>query len=428
MNIAWQGTTARLAGLAPWIAFAVALAAMPQLFPSGFALTMMSQMGLLIVFALAYNMLLGQGGMLSFGHAIYFGLAGYFTVHYLNFIHDGEVPYVPVSLVPLLGGLVGLFFGVLIGYVSTRRAGTTFAMISLGFGEMVTALTLVLVAIFNGEDGIQTDRVIGEDAFGATFGPSVEVYYLIAAWCFLCVFAMFLLTRTPFGRLSNAVRDNPERVEFVGYSSQRIRWLAFSLSSFFAGIAGALHAVNIEHVGFEQVSIIQSGLVLFMVYIGGVANFAGPILGAVLLYFLQSTLTDVTEAWVLYLGVVFVAVIMFFPTGLAGLIAMHGPVWRAGARLAAPLVAPYALFLVSLTAAALGFIGLIEMLYFLSSRLSTETELALFGIAVDPGGVVSWACFVALAAAGAFAVKRSFPQAAAAWNDAIAAARARPGA
>ena len=420
--------TARLAGLAPWIGFAVALAAMPSIFPSGFALTMMSQIGLLIVFALAYNMLLGQGGMLSFGHAIYFGLAGYFTVHYLNFIHEGQVPYVPVSLVPLLGGLVGLFFGVLIGYVSTRRAGTTFAMISLGFGEMVTALTLVLVAIFNGEDGIQTDRVIGDDLFGASFGPSVEVYYLIAGWCFVCTIAMFLLTRTPFGRISNAVRDNPERVEFVGYSSQRIRWLAFSLSSFFAGIAGALHAVNIEHVGFEQVSILQSGLVLFMVYIGGIGNFVGPIIGAVLLYFLQSTLTGITEAWVLYLGILFVSVIMFFPGGLAGLIAMHRPIWLAGARLAAPLAVPYTLFVGSLVAGAMGFIGLIEMLYFQSSRLSTETELAVFGVVVDPGGVGGWAAFAALAAAGALAARATWPGAAAAWNTALAAARERLGA
>lgn len=414
--------------LGPWIALAVVLVMLPQAFSSGFALTMMSQMGLLVIFALAYNMLLGQGGMLSFGHAIYFGLAGYFTIHYLNLIYEEQVPYIPVTLVPLLGGLVGLFFGVLIGYVSTRRAGTTFAMISLGFGEMVTALTLVLVAIFNGEDGIQTDRVVGEELFGVTYGPSIEVYYLIAGWCFVCIVAMYLLTRTPFGRISNAVRDNPERIEFVGYSSQRIRWLAFSLSSFFAGIAGALHAVNIEHVGFEQVSILQSGLVLFMVYIGGAGNFAGPVIGAVLLYFLQSTLTDVTEAWVFYLGVMFVAVIMFFPGGLAGLIAMHQPIWTAGARLLAPLALPYAMFVAALVMSVLGFIGLIEMLYFRSSRLSTETELIVFGFEVDPFGVPAWIVFIAVAGAGIAGVRKSFPGAASAWNTAIAAARERLGA
>ncbi|MDE0710764.1 MAG: branched-chain amino acid ABC transporter permease [Rhodospirillales bacterium] len=412
--------------LAPWIGGAIVLMALPHVFSSGFALTLMSQIGLLIVFALAYNMLLGQGGMLSFGHAVYFGLAGYFTVHYLNFIYEEEVPYIPVTLIPLLGGLVGLFFGILIGYVSTRRAGTTFAMISLGFGEMVTALTLVLVAIFNGEDGIQTDRVIGEELFGVTYGPNIEVYYLIAGWCLLCTLAMFLLTRTPFGRISNAVRDNPERVEFIGYSSQRIRWLAFSLSSFFAGIAGALHAVNIEHVGFEQVSVIQSGLVLFMVYIGGTGSFVGPIIGATLLYFLQSTLTGVTEAWILYLGVMFVAVIMFFPGGLAGLITMHQPIWRVHSRLLAPLLIPYTRFFAALVASVLGCIGLIEMLYFRSSRLSTETELVIFGIESDPFSVVPWIVFTGIAVAGGFAVRKTLPSAVSAWNTAIADARALP--
>jgi len=412
--------------LGPWIGGAIVLIALPHVFSSGFALTLMSQIGLLIVFALAYNMLLGQGGMLSFGHAVYFGLAGYFTIHYLNFIYEEEVPYIPVTLIPLLGGLVGLFFGILIGYVSTRRAGTTFAMISLGFGEMVTALTLVLVAIFNGEDGIQTDRVIGEELFGVTYGPNIEVYYLIAGWCLLCTLAMFLLTRTPFGRISNAVRDNAERVEFIGYSSQRIRWLAFSLSSFFAGIAGALHAVNIEHVGFEQVSVLQSGLVLFMVYIGGTGSFVGPIIGATLLYFLQSTLTGVTEAWVLYLGVMFVAVIMFFPGGLAGLITMHQPIWRVHSRLLAPLLIPYARFFAALVASVLGCIGLIEMLYFRSSRLSTETELIIFGIESDPFSAVPWVVFTSIAVAGGFAVRKTLPSAVSAWNTAIADARALP--
>ncbi|MCY3596292.1 MAG: branched-chain amino acid ABC transporter permease [Rhodospirillales bacterium] len=412
--------------LGPWIGGAIVLIALPHVFSSGFALTLMSQIGLLIVFALAYNMLLGQGGMLSFGHAVYFGLAGYFTIHYLNFIYEEEVPYIPVTLIPLLGGLVGLFFGILIGYVSTRRAGTTFAMISLGFGEMVTALTLVLVAIFNGEDGIQTDRVIGEELFGVTYGPNIEVYYLIAGWCLLCTLAMFLLTRTPFGRISNAVRDNAERVEFIGYSSQRIRWLAFSLSSFFAGIAGALHAVNIEHVGFEQVSVLQSGLVLFMVYIGGTGSFVGPIIGATLLYFLQSTLTGVTEAWVLYLGVMFVAVIMFFPGGLAGLITMHQPIWRVHSRLLAPLLIPYARFFAALVASVLGCIGLIEMLYFRSSRLSTETELIIFGIESDPFSAVPWVVFTGIAVAGGFAVRKTLPSAVSAWNTAIADARALP--
>ncbi|SVE47931.1 uncharacterized protein METZ01_LOCUS500785, partial [marine metagenome] len=232
------------------------------------------------------------------------------------------------GLMPLFGGLVGLLFGTLIGYVSTRRAGTTFAMISLGFGEMITAMTLIWVAFFNGEEGIQTDRMIGPEPFGVSFGPDIEVYYLIAAWSFLCIVAMYALTRTPFGRMSNAVRDNPERAEFIGYNTQRVRWQAFALSSFFAGVAGSLHALNYEHVGVETVSIAQSGTVLFMAYIGGVGSFIGPILGAILITFLNSVLSGVTEAWYLYLGLLFVSIVMFAPFGLAGIVMMHEPIWK----------------------------------------------------------------------------------------------------
>jgi branched-chain amino acid transport system permease protein len=408
-----------------WGFAAVVALVLPLIFDSGFALTLLSQMGVLIIFALAYNMLLGQGGMLSFGHAIYFGLAGYFTVHYLNFFAEEAVPYFPTVLFPILGGLVGLFFGVLIGYVSTRRAGTTFAMISLGFGEMVTALTLILVTVFNGEDGIQTDRWVGPEPFGVTFGPNIEVYYLIATWALICAFAMYLLTKTPFGRMSNAVRDNPERVTFIGYSSQRIRWLAFSLSAFFAGAAGSLHAINFEHIGFETVSAIQSGGVLFMAYIGGIGSFAGPVIGAALITFLQSTLTEVTEAWVLYLGVMFVSVIMFFPFGLAGLFAMHGPIWHTAPRLLASLVVPYLMFLGSLLTMLLGVIGLIESLYFLTSRLGTDTELGIYWLTVSPDTTLPWIVFAVVAAAGMFLMRRTYPMANAAWNAALNETRAR---
>jgi branched-chain amino acid transport system permease protein len=132
-----------------WIIIAAIAAALPLFFESSFALTLLSKMGVLIIFTVAYNMLLGQGGMLSFGHAIYFGLAGYASIHILNGIGEETLPYFPTVLFPLIGALVGLFFGSIVGYVSTRRAGTAFAMISLGFCEMVTAMTLIFVIFFN---------------------------------------------------------------------------------------------------------------------------------------------------------------------------------------------------------------------------------------------------------------------------------------
>jgi branched-chain amino acid transport system permease protein len=396
---------------------------LPLVFTSGYSLTIMNQMGVLIIFALAYNMLLGQGGMLSFGHAVYFGLSGYATVHLINGMAEGTFAYFPISLVPILGGLVGMFFGIIIGFVSTRRAGTSFAMISLGFAEMATALTLILVTFFNGEEGIQTDRWIGPEPLGITFGPDIQVYYLIAIWCAISIVAMYALTRTPFGRMSNAVRDNAERVEFVGYSTHRVRWLAFILSSFFAGLAGALHALNIEHVGFETVGVGQSGIVLFMVYIGGVGNFAGPILGAVLITFLNGHLSDITEAWALYLGILFVTIVAFAPGGLAGLIMMHEPIWQTDYRILARLLVPYLRAIVATLIAFVGSVGLIEMTYFLSTSVTSESALSLFGIDTETSSALPWIVYTSIAALGIAACRKTYPRLVGSYHSAIETAK-----
>lgn len=408
-----------------WIAAAILFALLPMLFTSSFALTLLSKMGVLIIFAIAYNMLLGQGGMLSFGHAIYFGLGGYCSIHVLNGMADGGLPYFPVSLFPIIGALVGLLMGITIGYVSTRRAGTTFAMISLGFGEMVTAMTLIFVAFFNGEDGIQANRVVGPEPFGINYMSQTQVYYLIAVWCFICMVAMYAITKTPFGRMSNAVRDNPERAEFVGYNTQRVRWLAFSLSAMFAGAAGSLHAINYENIGFESVSAIQSGAVLFMVYIGGIGHFLGPIIGTVLMVLLDSTLSDHTEAWLLYLGIVFVVIVMTAPGGLAGLIVMHQPLWRTDARLLWGLALPYSLAILSSVILAIGIIGIIEMIYFITIIALGESEMHLFSIAIDVNDVAPWLTCLVIIGVGVQGCRMSYPRVVESWDKAMLAVKAR---
>lgn len=417
-----MGALARQYGI--WLVAAAIIAVLPTMVTSGFYITMLNQMGVLIIFALAYNMLLGQGGMLSFGHAVYFGLAGYSVAHYVNGMGEETLAYIPVSLMPILGGLVALVFGIAIGFVSCRRAGTTFAMISLGFAEMVTALTLIVVTFFNGEEGVQTDRWVGPEPLGITFGPDVQVYYLIGAWCLLATAAMYLLTKTPLGRMCNAVRDNPQRVQFIGYSTHRIRWIAFALSAFFSGIAGALHAINVEHVGFETVSLAQSGLVLFMVWIGGAGLFAGPIIGAILITLLNSNLSGITEAWYLYLGILFMAIVMFARNGLAGLIAMHEPIWKVDLSLFRDMVVPYILGIGSFIVAVIGAIGLIELLYFMTTRPTAETITHLFWMEVDAASPVPWIASAIVLALGVLACRRTFPAMAASYNQAITRAKA----
>ncbi|MDH4174109.1 MAG: branched-chain amino acid ABC transporter permease [Betaproteobacteria bacterium] len=384
-----------------WSASALLFVAAPHLFKGGFALTMMTQMGTLIIFALSYNMLLGQGGMLSFGHAVYSGLGAYVTVHVLNQVGSGSF-YFPVPLLPLVGGVAGLAFGVLFGYVTTRRAGTTFALISLGIGEMVFAGVLMFPGFFGGEAGISTNRVVGKPFFGLTFGPALQVYYLVAAWCFLSMAAMFALTQTPLGRMANAVRDNPERAEFVGYNTQHVRFLQLVLSSFFAGVSGALSCINFEIVSAENVSAIRSGGVLLATFIGGVPFFFGPILGAIVFVFFVVALSGFTKAWLLYLGLFFVLMVVYAPGGMASLILMQLRVLRAGRW--RELAVPYALAALAALVALAGLIGLVEMVYRLSEQGASSVLTAL-GLSFDARSASPWFAFAVALAVGLGALR-----------------------
>jgi branched-chain amino acid transport system permease protein len=194
----------------PWVVwggFALVLAVVPLLWTSSFAQTMLSQIGIAIIACLAYNMLLGQGGMLSFGHAVYSGLGSFLAMHTLNLVSAGKLS-VPVSLIPLVGGLSGLLFAALLGWVTTKKSGTTFAMITMGVGELVWSMSLMIPEFFGGEGGVSGNRVVGQAVMGISFGPQIQVYYLIAVYCFLSTAAMYALTQTPLGRMLNAVSSS----------------------------------------------------------------------------------------------------------------------------------------------------------------------------------------------------------------------------
>jgi len=408
--------------VAPWIVGALALVVLPHIFASGASVTMMSLMGFAIIFALSYNMLLGQTGMLSFGHAVYYGLGGFVTAHALNGIAAGKLP-VPLLVMPLVGGVAGLFFAILLGWVSTKRAGTTFAMISLGIGELVAASSLILRGVFGGEGGISTNRTGTLHVFGLGFGPQIQVYYLIAAWCFLCILAMYAFTRTPLGRMCNAVRENPERAEFVGYSTRMVRFIAFCTAGFFAGVAGGLAAIHYEIVTASMVGAVPSGFVLLMAYVGGIAFFIGPIIGAVLMTALQISLSDYTGAWLLYVGLMFVLVVMFAPGGLAGILLMHRNVVRAGTF--GRLVPAYALAALPLLMLLGGLILLIETSHHLMVKAAEGPAMTLFGVSYRADSPLVWALTVALLAAGLFLFRRVQPVVGRAWHEATLEAQRR---
>jgi len=405
---------------AVWIALAAVLLLLPYAFSSRLALSTMSLMGTMIIFALSYNMLLGQTGLLSFGHAVFFGLGGYITVHILNMAGAGGWP-VPLPLFPVVGGLGGLVFGALFGAVATRRAGTAFAMITLGIGELVVSSALILRRFFGGEEGITTNRTEVMNLFGYSFGPQAQVYYLIAAWCFVSIAAMYAITRTPFGRICNAVRDNPQRTAFIGYDTGTVRFIAFSLAGLFAGIAGGLSVVNFEIINAAQMGAVESGSVILMTYIGGAGNFAGPIIGAILITWLQLVLSDATQIWPLYVGLLFIGMVMFVPGGIAGLVAQQQPLLAAGNL---HRVLPY--YLLALAPGALAVVGLsvlAETSHQFSLRASYGTELTLYSIPFDVTSPLPWIVGLVLAAGGTWLYLRAARIARNAYDTAIARGR-----
>lgn len=404
-----------------WGGYALLLIVAPLIFTKGASLSILSQIGTVMLFGLSYNMLLGQGGMLSFGHAVYSGLGAFVAIHVMNQVGTG-IP-VPTTLMPLVGGVAGMFFGVLFGYVTTRKSGTTFAMITLGLVELVFAASLMFPGFFGGEGGVTTNRVMGKPFFGLTYGPQIQVYYLIAGWLFISTAAMYAFTHTPLGRMLNAVRDNPERVGFIGYDAQWVRYLALILSAFFAGISGALGAINFEIVSAENVSALRSGSILLFVFIGGIGFFFGPLIGAVVGVGFVVMLSEYTAAWQLYLGLFFIALVRFAPAGLASLLMLLLRVAKFGLfhRIRASLAVVCAALLVAL----LGLVLAVELLY----RRTLETASAtatMLGVPLDAHAPGSWLIAAALFTGGVLAYRKIAPAYKAEWdavNEAIAKAR-----
>ena len=370
-----------------WGLYALVMLVAPMIWSSSLALTMLSQMGIAVIACLAFNMLLGQGGMLSFGHAVYSGLGSFFAIHTLNMVSKGQLA-LPVSMVPLVAGFFGMLFAALLGFVTTRKAGTPFAMITLGVGELVWAMSFMFPNFFGGEGGISGNRVAGQPFLGITFGPQLQLYYLIAIYAFACTAAMFAFTRTPLGRMLNAVRDNPERVEFIGYNTQVVRYLAFMASGFFMGISGGLSALNFEIVTAEVVSALRSGAFLLFTFLGGAVFFFGPIIGAVLMVLALVLLSEITQAWLLYMGLIFTFMVMYAPGGISSLIMMNLRVASFGKL--RPLLGCYLALAGTGAGMLVGAGAMIEMVYHLQLNVALGDQMKFMGATINAKGLDSW--------------------------------------
>jgi branched-chain amino acid transport system permease protein len=383
--------------LVPW-GLVVAALAIPAVSSNSLVISLLTQVFIFAIFAQSYNLLLGETGLLSFGHAIYFGIGGYSAVHFIQMINGG-LP-VPIIFVPIVGGVAALVFGALIGLISVRRPGVSFAMITLGFGEFLSAAVLMADTVTGGEAGLNCDRTAAPAVFGFDFGSSTQVYYLVLAWMTISLIAMFHVVRTPLGLICNAIRENERRIEFLGYSSYIIRYVVFVLATFFAGIAGSLNAIYFESAGPDNVATALSATVLMMVIVGGTKGRFGPMVGAAFITALQLLLSQYTPAWRLYLGILFVAIILFAPSGFSGVIDAHLAFRRSGGNLAR-LLLRYLTCLPPLLLLGLAMIGSIETLYRSATQSDQHGWLTYFGHRIELNMVASWITLAAVAVVGA---------------------------
>ncbi len=399
-----------------WSVFALILLVLPLAAQSSFAITLVCLTGIAAIACMSYNMLLGQAGMLSFGHAVYTGLGTFVAIHAMNKIGGGW--WLPMWLIPMVGGVAGLAFGALLGFVTTRKAGTPFSMITLGVGELVFAAALMFPEFFGGEAGINSNRTGGAGwlkDWGLTFGPQIQVYYLIAIYLFICTAAMYAFTQTPLGRIANAVRDNAERAEFVGYDTRWVRYMIVMVSSFFAGIAGGLTAINVEAATADLLHGVRSGGYLLFTFLGGVGFFFGPIIGSILLVFALVVLSEFTKAWQLYVGIIFLIMVVFAPGGFSALIMLnlrrvkYGE-WR---KMRWPYLGMFITGLIALW----GFAAVVEMAYQIQVAAGSGTALTVARIPLDAASTSSWLIAVAVSIVGGITFeiwRRKFQKV---WND-----------
>jgi len=378
-----------------------ALLALPFLLSQGL-LNAAVQMLIAALFATAYNLLCGQGGMLSFGHAAYFGVGAFATVHAMNAV--GGAGLLPTPLLPVVGAVFGLLLGSIAGWFATQRTGTYFAMITLAIAELVHSLAPHLKGLFGGEAGVSSMRM---PAWGFDFGSTTQVYYLTLGWALLCVALLYLYTRTPMGRLTFGLRENSHRLRFLGYDVHGLGTAVFAISAMFSGVAGGLQVMSNESANYVVFDPSLSAAVILNSYIGGVKMFLGPAFGAALMTFFGYAVSDLTQSWLLYQGILFVLVMMFMPTGLAGLPGMvRRLVQRFGFAQVMPLVALSCGAALSLGAGGVFLVELLRRVFSQDYRAAIVAgndwpAVTLLSRDWLPGSPITWLVPVALLAVGA---------------------------
>jgi branched-chain amino acid transport system permease protein len=267
--------------------------------------------------AMSLNFLLGYTGVLSFGHAAYFGLGGYGAAMAIKYANVGTLPAIA------FGVLVATIAAVVIGGLIVRRRGVYFAMVTIAFGQVFYFIAFRWNEVTGGDDGLTGWRRQPID-FGFARLDIVKddkAFYYFALVIFLvCVAAMAKLLASPLGRSLIAIRENERRARFLGLDVERRIWLSFVISCFFVSVAGALYALLNNFIDPRALRFDQSGNFVIMAVMGGMRSFWGPLFGAAIFVAFTDFVSSHTEYWMFFIGLAFVLVVRFFPRGLLGVL------------------------------------------------------------------------------------------------------------
>jgi branched-chain amino acid transport system permease protein len=300
-----------------WAALIILLAIFPHLV-SFYYLNLFIAFAIFSLYAVTLNLLLGYMGVLSFGHAMFFGTGAYTTA--LALTHIQGLPLLPAILV---GGLGGGLLALILSPLLVRVSGTAFAMLTLAFGQLIFVVALKYREVTGGEDGIGGYPIPPLNIFGLLsidMTDKINFYYFAVAVVALCLYILWFYTKTPFGSLIVGIRDNALRIDYLGFKLTQTKAINLIVSGAFAGIAGAVHALLMKLVSTVGVLDINTSFKpIMMAYIGGVGSFFGPIIGSGVLHVLEDVVIRFTDRIGLVNGTIFILVVLFAPRGLVGL-------------------------------------------------------------------------------------------------------------
>jgi len=284
----------------------------PYILPK-FQLRMVTEIIIMALFAMTWKMLLNEGGLFSFGHALYFGLGAYASV--LGWLHIKGLSFMSGIF---LGGLVAGLVGLILGAFLVRMSGTYFALLTLAFNQLIWAIVWKWRDVTGGDDGL--GKFPKPDLLGISMKNPANFYYVSLIIVGICLFICWYFTRTPLGNVCVSIKSNEERAKFIGFNVNASKLILLTLTGFFSGISGALYAQFQEFIATSTIDLGMSTNVLFMAFIGGIGYFWGPLIGSGIFVYLSEYLSSFTDRWEFIFGLIFIVIVLFAPQGILGIV------------------------------------------------------------------------------------------------------------